>query len=133
MSARVRAVVLAAGKGTRMKSARPKMLHRLCGRSLLWYVLRALADAGVDGVAIVTSGDIDERVWGLATDAGFAGAQTVRQEPQLGTGHAVQVALARRQRARDGHRPYALALVIRPGGSGRRARAAHRRSARCDG
>jgi bifunctional UDP-N-acetylglucosamine pyrophosphorylase/glucosamine-1-phosphate N-acetyltransferase len=91
MSARVRAVVLAAGKGTRMKSARPKML---CGRSLLWYVLRALADAGVDGVAIVTSGDIDERVWGLATDAGFAGAQTVRQEPQLGTGHAVQVALA---------------------------------------
>ena len=41
-----RAIVLAAGKGTRMKSARPKVLHELCGRPMLWYVLEAVRKAG---------------------------------------------------------------------------------------
>ena len=35
----LRAIVLAAGKGTRMKSATPKVLHELCGRPMLWYTL----------------------------------------------------------------------------------------------
>ena len=48
----VRAIVLAAGKGTRMKSARPKMLHALCGRPMLWYVLRALHDAAVTALGL---------------------------------------------------------------------------------
>jgi bifunctional UDP-N-acetylglucosamine pyrophosphorylase/glucosamine-1-phosphate N-acetyltransferase len=39
-----RAIVLAAGKGTRMKSGQPKVLHDLCGRPMLWYVLEALRD-----------------------------------------------------------------------------------------
>jgi len=52
---RIRAVVLAAGKGTRMKSARPKVLHELCGRPMLWYVVRALRDAGVAEVLIVAA------------------------------------------------------------------------------
>jgi len=51
----VRAIVLAAGKGTRMKSARPKVLHELCGRPMLWHVLRALRDADVDDVTVVLS------------------------------------------------------------------------------
>jgi len=42
-----RAIVLAAGKGTRMKSARPKVLHELCGRPMLWWVLEALRSAGI--------------------------------------------------------------------------------------
>jgi bifunctional UDP-N-acetylglucosamine pyrophosphorylase/glucosamine-1-phosphate N-acetyltransferase len=93
-SVRLRAVVLAAGKGTRMKSARPKMLHQLCGRAMLWHVLRALAEAGVRDVVVVTSAEIADHVEGLASDAGHATAAVVLQEPQLGSGHAVQVALA---------------------------------------
>jgi len=90
----VRAIVLAAGKGTRMKSARPKVLHELCGRPLLWYVLRALHDAGVDDVTVVTNGEVAAQVEALGAAAGPAVARAVLQDPQLGTGHAVQTALA---------------------------------------
>ena len=62
----VRAVVLAAGKGTRMKSGRPKMLHEVCGRPMLWYVLRALHEAGVSDVTVVTNAALAEHVPGLA-------------------------------------------------------------------
>ena len=82
----VRAIVLAAGKGTRMKSARAKVLHELCGRSMLWYVLDALGAAGIDQTLVVTNDEIDE-------DVRAAGVRTVIQREQLGTGHAVQVAL----------------------------------------
>ncbi len=90
----VRAIVLAAGKGTRMKSARPKVLHELCGRPMLWHVLRALRDAGVDDVTVVTNADVAEHVGAVAERAGHAAVRAVLQEPQLGTGHAVQMALA---------------------------------------
>jgi bifunctional UDP-N-acetylglucosamine pyrophosphorylase/glucosamine-1-phosphate N-acetyltransferase len=89
----VRAVVLAAGKGTRMRSERPKMLHELCGRAILWHVLRALDDAGVLDILVVTSAEVAAQVPALATDAGRAAVITALQEPQLGTGHAVGVAL----------------------------------------
>jgi bifunctional UDP-N-acetylglucosamine pyrophosphorylase/glucosamine-1-phosphate N-acetyltransferase len=90
----VRAIVLAAGKGTRMKSARPKVLHELCGRPMLWHVLRALRDAGVDDVTVVTNADVAGHVEAVAAAAGHTSVRAVLQEPQLGTGHAVQVALA---------------------------------------
>jgi bifunctional UDP-N-acetylglucosamine pyrophosphorylase/glucosamine-1-phosphate N-acetyltransferase len=89
----VRAVVLAAGKGTRMRSERPKMLHELCGRAILWHVLRALDDAGVLDILVVTSAEVAAEVPALAADAGRAAVITALQEPQLGTGHAVGVAL----------------------------------------
>jgi bifunctional UDP-N-acetylglucosamine pyrophosphorylase/glucosamine-1-phosphate N-acetyltransferase len=95
MAVAVRAVVLAAGKGTRMKSARPKVLHELCGRPMLWWVLRALRDAGVADVTVVTNAELHPHVDAVARNAGHARAATVLQEPQLGTGHAVQMALAR--------------------------------------
>ena len=97
----LRAIVLAAGKGTRMKSERPKMLHALCGRAMLWYVLRALRDAGVDDLVIVTGEQLEPHVGGVAADAGHAAPRVVLQEPQLGTGHAVQMAL-RELEPRDG-------------------------------
>ena len=81
-----RAIVLAAGKGTRMKSARPKVLHELCGRSMLWYVLNALRIAGIDDVLLVTNDELEPHV------AAF-GVRSVIQATQLGTGHAVQIAL----------------------------------------
>jgi bifunctional UDP-N-acetylglucosamine pyrophosphorylase/glucosamine-1-phosphate N-acetyltransferase len=74
-----------------MKSATPKVLHELCGRPMLWYTLRALRDAGVDEIVIVTNPQLDAAVGSLASEFG---ARTVVQEPQRGTGHAVQVALA---------------------------------------
>jgi bifunctional UDP-N-acetylglucosamine pyrophosphorylase/glucosamine-1-phosphate N-acetyltransferase len=90
-----RAIVLAAGKGTRMKSARPKVLHDLCGRSMLWYVQRALHEAGVEDVLIVTNDELDALLAGN-------GARTVIQRQQLGTGHAVQIALAQLEADAEG-------------------------------
>lgn len=83
---RVRAIVLAAGKGTRMKSATPKVLHELCGRPMLWYVLRALRAAGVDEMVVVTNEELQARIDEF-------GVRGIVQREQLGTGHAVQAAL----------------------------------------
>ena len=47
------AVILAAGQGTRMKSDLPKVLHRICGRPMAGYVLKALRRAGVDRIIMV--------------------------------------------------------------------------------
>ena len=47
------AVVLAAGKGKRMKSKRPKVLHEICGRPMVSYVLDAVSSAGVSNIVIV--------------------------------------------------------------------------------
>ena len=82
----VRAIVLAAGKGTRMKSALPKVMHEICGRPMLWYTLRALREAGVDDIVVVTNREVEPAL------AAF-GVRGVLQEPQRGTGHAVQVGL----------------------------------------
>mgnify|MGYP001371894561 CR=1 FL=1 len=89
----VNIVVMAAGKGTRMKSTLPKVLHRLAGRPLLQHVLDAAgalgaARAGANTVLIVGHG-------AEVVESAVAGQRVrcVRQEPQLGTGHAVQQAL----------------------------------------
>jgi bifunctional UDP-N-acetylglucosamine pyrophosphorylase/glucosamine-1-phosphate N-acetyltransferase len=92
---KIRAIVLAAGKGTRMKTATPKVLHELCGRPMLWYVLRALRSAGVDELVVVTNDELQERI-------GDFGVRGIVQREQLGTGHAVQVALNELAHERDG-------------------------------
>ena len=76
---------MAAGKGTRMKSALPKVLHRLAGRSLLQHVLDTAMQLGADRVVTIT-GHGAERVEASVRAPGLV---FVRQEPQLGTGHAV--------------------------------------------
>ncbi|MGE4053061.1 MAG: bifunctional UDP-N-acetylglucosamine diphosphorylase/glucosamine-1-phosphate N-acetyltransferase GlmU, partial [Piscinibacter sp.] len=82
-------VIMAAGKGTRMKSARPKVMHRLAGRSLLQHVVDTAAGLKADRTVVITGHGADQ------AEAAFAGAGLafVRQEPQLGTGHAVQQAV----------------------------------------
>ena len=80
---------MAAGKGTRMKSARPKVMHRLAGRSLLQHVVDTAAGLKADRTVVIT-GHGAEQVEAAFADAGLA---FVRQEPQLGTGHAVQQAV----------------------------------------
>lgn len=78
-------VILAAGKGTRMKSRRPKVLHEAAGRPLIdWVITAARALAPVSVTAVV--GHDAERVEGHLADRAVT---TVRQEPQLGTGHAL--------------------------------------------
>ena len=85
-------VIMAAGKGTRMKSARPKVLHRLAGSSLLQHVLNAsaaLAAAGAVRTIVITGHGADE----VEAACQGSGALFARQMPQRGTGHAVQQAV----------------------------------------
>lgn len=83
----LRAIVLAAGKGTRMKSRVPKVFHELCGRPMLWWVLRALEEAGMSEIVVVCAPGMRERM------ASLGNARAIVQEEQLGTGHALRVAL----------------------------------------
>ena len=82
------AVVLAAGKGTRMESDLPKVLCEVRGRPMVEYVLDALQEAGVARQLVVVGYQAD-RVRELL--AGRPGVSFVEQREQLGTGHAVQV------------------------------------------
>jgi bifunctional UDP-N-acetylglucosamine pyrophosphorylase/glucosamine-1-phosphate N-acetyltransferase len=88
-------VIMAAGKGTRMKSSRPKVLHTLAGRPLLQHVLETAAALGAQRLITITGHNAAEvetamraALPGVAANLAF-----VRQEPQLGTGHAVQQAV----------------------------------------
>ena len=82
-------VILAAGQGKRMRSDRPKVLHRLGGRPLLSHVLDAARGLGAAHICVVY-GHGGEQV---PEAIGAADVAWVRQEPQLGTGHAVLQAL----------------------------------------
>jgi bifunctional UDP-N-acetylglucosamine pyrophosphorylase/glucosamine-1-phosphate N-acetyltransferase len=82
-------VIMAAGKGTRMKSALPKVLHRVGGTSLLQHVLNTCAALHAARTVVITGHGADE------VEARSRGdrLQFVRQMPQLGTGHAIQQAV----------------------------------------
>ncbi|MDE2368973.1 MAG: bifunctional UDP-N-acetylglucosamine diphosphorylase/glucosamine-1-phosphate N-acetyltransferase GlmU [Burkholderiales bacterium] len=86
----VNVVIMAAGKGTRMKSALPKVLHRLAGVSLLQHVLNAGAGLGAARTVVVTGHGAAEVEAAVAAPPNAPGIVCVRQMPQLGTGHAVQ-------------------------------------------
>ena len=88
------AVVLAAGEGTRMRSQRPKPLHRLCGRPMVLHVLDALAELDVDRVVVVV-GHRGEWVTKTLIDHAPKALEIefVEQPEQRGTGDAVAVAL----------------------------------------
>ncbi|MEX2138658.1 MAG: NTP transferase domain-containing protein [Pirellulales bacterium] len=93
------AVVLAAGKGTRMKSELPKVLVPVSGRPMIDYVLDTLSAAGINDVLVVVGYRADLVRTALANRAGVT---FVEQTEQLGTGHAVMVCrqeLARRDDA----------------------------------
>src|ERR1700722_19328725 len=81
-------VILAAGKGTRMRSELAKVLHRAGGRPLIEHVIRACQPLKPAQLLVVV-GHQAEEVGAVVT---ALGAQTVLQQPQRGTGHALQVA-----------------------------------------
>jgi bifunctional UDP-N-acetylglucosamine pyrophosphorylase/glucosamine-1-phosphate N-acetyltransferase len=86
-------VIMAAGKGTRMKSRLPKVLQRLAGVPLVQHVLNTAAQLNARSAVVITGHGADQ-VEPLVLAPGQALAvQCVRQEPQLGTGHAVQQAV----------------------------------------
>ena len=84
-------VVLAAGEGTRMRSARPKVLHEMAGRTLVGHVLAAAAPLGADTTLVVVGAGREA----VAAHLGQAApdAVPVVQAEQRGTGHAARVAL----------------------------------------
>ncbi|MFM1907544.1 MAG: Bifunctional protein GlmU [Pseudomonadota bacterium] len=97
-SAAVDVVIMAAGKGTRMKSKLPKVLHTLAGRALVQHVVDTAAELSARRVVVITGHGAQE-VEAFLDKANHARVQAglalnfVRQEPQLGTGHAVQQAV----------------------------------------
>ncbi len=86
------AVVLAAGKGKRLKSSIPKVLHPICGRPALWHVLRTIRGVRPATIVVVVGHGAEDvraavRSWGIKPEPVF-----VEQTELLGTGHAVLAA-----------------------------------------
>ena len=93
--ASVDVVIMAAGKGTRMKSSIPKVLHRLAGRALLGHVVDTATQLAPRRIIVITghqAEDVEGFIRAEPAAQAAAALQCVRQQPQLGTGHAVQQA-----------------------------------------
>lgn len=88
-AASIAAIILAAGKGTRMKSALPKVLHPVCGLPMVAHVARAVRAAGAESPVVVVHPDALASIRAALGDRGFAYAE---QADQLGTGHAALMA-----------------------------------------
>lgn len=87
--AMLNAIILAAGQGTRMKSAYPKVLHKILGQSMLAYVVESAQQAGAGSIVVVVGFEGERVIQSLGS-----GFQYVWQREQLGTGHAVLMAEA---------------------------------------
>ena len=96
------ALILAAGEGTRMKSDMPKVAHRILGLPMVEWVVRAARDAGCTRIIAVTGHGA------AAVEALIGDIESVRQEEQLGTGHAVMC-------AREALRGFEGSLVVLSG------------------
>ncbi len=86
-------VVMAAGKGTRMKSRWPKVLQRLAGVPLVQHVLNTASHLQARSAVVITGHGADQVEPVVLAPSQALAVQCVRQEPQLGTGHAVQQAV----------------------------------------
>lgn len=91
-AADIAAVVLAAGKSTRMRSKTPKALHPVCGQPLLVHILNALAEAGVSRRVVVVGHQADAVRAALDERFGAGALEYAEQVGQKGTGHAAQMA-----------------------------------------
>ena len=80
--------ILAAGKGTRMEISIPKVLHKISGKSLLQRVINSCDDLNPDQIFIITGHKSKEVQKSIPENKKI---QFIIQEPQLGTGHAIQV------------------------------------------
>jgi bifunctional UDP-N-acetylglucosamine pyrophosphorylase / glucosamine-1-phosphate N-acetyltransferase len=92
----VHVVILAGGKGTRLKSASPKVLHRVGGVPMIDYVVRTARTVGPGSITVVVGHQAEQVKSALGKQSGLT---FVVQEPQLGTGHALLTAEPALQRA----------------------------------
>src|SRR5580765_3165162 len=83
------AIILAAGQGKRMNSDLPKVMHLVCGKSMLDWVVQSARAAGASKVVAVVGHGRDQVIKSLPP-----GVEYVVQDPQLGTGHAAKCAEA---------------------------------------
>ena len=88
----IKSIILAAGKGTRMKSDMPKVLHTIFDKTLVGYVIDAVNNTGLVDENFVIVGHQAEKVEEYV-NKNYDNAKCVLQSPQLGTGHAVSMAL----------------------------------------
>lgn len=88
----IKSIILAAGKGTRMKSDTPKVLHTIFDKTLLGYVIEAVNKTSLVDENFIIVGHQAERVEDYIKQ-NYDNAKTVVQSPQLGTGHAVSMVL----------------------------------------
>ncbi|MBC7701803.1 bifunctional UDP-N-acetylglucosamine diphosphorylase/glucosamine-1-phosphate N-acetyltransferase GlmU [Aquabacterium sp.] len=86
-------VIMAAGKGTRMKSAHPKVLHKIAGRPMLSHVISTTSNLSAAQQIVITGHGADQVEATMRQAFPSLPLSFVRQEPQLGTGHAVQQAV----------------------------------------
>ena len=93
-SAPLAAVVLAAGKGTRMKSLRAKVLHQVCGKPMVYFPVKRALESGADPVVVVVGHQADAVEAALRSALPGAPLRFARQARQLGTAHAVLAAKA---------------------------------------
>ncbi len=100
----VKAIVLGAGKGTRMKSDLAKVLHHVAGRPMLLWALDALSEADCSNVVVVVGHQADA-VQAILPD----GVSSAYQAEQLGTGHAAMIGLAAMELGDEDH------VIVMPG------------------
>ena len=86
-------VIMAAGKGTRMKSAHPKVLHKIAGRPMLSHVISTTSSLSAAQQIVITGHGADQVEATMRQAFTSLPLSFVRQEPRLGTGHAVQQAV----------------------------------------
>lgn len=110
------AIILAAGKGTRMRSDLPKVAHEVADRPMVRWVAEACAEAGCSRVIIVVGYQQDtvRKIFSDWSDSSFADDCTLEfavQDEQLGTGHAVQCAMPLIERESSGEGQPVLVLA----------------------
>lgn len=86
----IKSIILAAGKGTRMKSNTPKVLHKIFDKTLVGYVIEAVNKTNLIDESFIIVGHQAEKVEEYIK-SNYTNARTVLQSPQLGTGHAVSM------------------------------------------
>ncbi|MEY5029677.1 MAG: glucosamine-phosphate N-acetyltransferase [Pseudomonadota bacterium] len=91
MSMNLDVVIMAAGKGTRMKSSLPKVLHPVAGKPMVRHVIDTARQLQARQTIVITGHGAEQVEATLSAAYGSEGLQFARQMPQLGTGHAVQL------------------------------------------
>ena len=92
MATNLDVVIMAAGKGTRMKSSLPKVLHPVAGKPMVRHVIDTARQLQVRQTVVITGHGAEQVEASLTAAYGAEGLRFARQMPQLGTGHAVQQA-----------------------------------------